>query len=113
MATMTQSDTLAQKVYAVRAKRHPGLQTWDKLPEHARDHWRDLTTTVRTVVIEEIAPTMRRLIMVAKVLRQNSEACAVQHYGIDIAIDGLPGWLADCGKDIAAADAALTNGGAL
>jgi len=48
---------------------------------------------------EEIA----RLITTAKLLLQNAEGCAVNHYGFDFDAMGYPGWLADCRKDIEAA----------
>lgn len=31
----------------------------------------------------------------AALLQQNSEGCAFNHYGNDIELNGLPGWLAD------------------
>lgn len=107
MATMTQSDALAQKVYAVRAKRHPGLQTWDKLPEHARDHWRDVTATVWTVVIEEIAPA---LLASVKHLSAVSDSIYVRMSDGEFALMRKAWDAVDAA--VAAADAALTNGGA-
>lgn len=36
----------------------------------------------------------------AALLQQNAEGCAVNHYGSDIELNGLPGWLADTQKSI-------------
>lgn len=33
-------------------------------------------------------------------LYANSEGCAVNHYGNDARLFGLPGWLADCKRDL-------------
>ena len=46
----------------------------------------------------------------AALLQQNAEGCAVNHYGEDFAIHGLPGWLADTQASISRA-AALSYGG--
>lgn len=43
----------------------------------------------------------------ANLLYANAVGCAANHYGEDIHEHGLPGWLADCAKDIQAARAAL------
>jgi hypothetical protein len=47
---------------------------------------------------------MERLRLSARLLLQNGEACAVNHYGSDHELFGMPGWLADCEKDIKAAE---------
>lgn len=44
----------------------------------------------------------------AALLQQNAEGCAVNHYGADFAVHGMPGWLADTAASIARATAALT-----
>lgn len=56
----------------------------------------------------------RDLLNTAKLLYANSEGCAVNHYGDDFSLYGLPGWLADAKasidraqKAIAAAEEAL------
>lgn len=43
----------------------------------------------------------------AFMLLQNSEGCATNHYGHDHVIYGMPGWLADCRRDLEAADTIL------
>lgn len=53
---------------------------------------------------------LSRLLTTAKLLYANAEGCAVNHYGEDFSIHGLPGWLADCQADIEHARA-LTTGG--
>lgn len=50
---------------------------------------------------------LRKLLMAAKILLQNSEGCATNHYGNDIELHGLPGWLSDCKKDIEAGAIAI------
>lgn len=63
--------------------------------------------------IKEAQPTadrreiVARLLTTAKLLLQNAVGCATNHYGHDHELSGLPGWLADCERDIRAADAAL------
>lgn len=51
---------------------------------------------------------MKKLLISAKLLQQNSEGCAANHYGNDCRDFGMPGWLADTKKDIEAAEAALS-----
>lgn len=53
--------------------------------------------------------TLGRLLVSAKMLYANAEGCAINHYGEDFALHGLPGWLADCRSDISAAEAALAS----
>ncbi|MFG1462328.1 hypothetical protein V5F77_05455 [Xanthobacter sp. DSM 24535] len=51
-----------------------------------------------------------RLITSAKILLQNAEGCAVNHYGEDYSTHGEPGWIADCRADIVrAADVMLAS----
>jgi hypothetical protein len=52
--------------------------------------------------------TLRKLLISAKLLQQNSEGCAANHYGSDCETFGLPGWLADTKKDIEAAEVLLS-----
>jgi len=56
---------------------------------------------------DEIVEALRKLCLTARILLQNAEGCAVNHHGIDHEIHGMPGWLADCAKDIERAEAAL------
>jgi hypothetical protein len=55
----------------------------------------------------------QRLLTTAKLLLQNAIGCATNHYGHDCELNGLPGWLTDCQRDIEKADAilAITSGG--
>ncbi|RJO66941.1 MAG: hypothetical protein C4523_10630 [Myxococcales bacterium] len=50
-----------------------------------------------------------RLRLAARVLLQNSEGCALEHYGHDYGLLGMPGWLADCERDIKQAEAVLSH----
>ncbi len=64
--------------------------------------------------VAELEAGIARLSRAARMLQQNSEGCAINHYGDDFALFGKPGWLADTEADIAAVDALLnqdkTNG---
>lgn len=48
-----------------------------------------------------------KLLLAAKLLYQNAEGCAVNHHEVDFKAFGLPGWLADCKRDIENAEASL------
>lgn len=50
----------------------------------------------------------RRLLLAAKILYQHSEACVTNHRDRNIKVFGLPGWLADCKKDIESAQESLS-----
>lgn len=52
---------------------------------------------------------LERLVPASKLLAANAEGCAINHYGEDYAIHGLPGWLADCLADIDAARTTLRS----
>lgn len=43
---------------------------------------------------------LEKLIRAATLLQQNSVACAKLHHGLDIKLNGLPGWLRDTEKAI-------------
>lgn len=57
--------------------------------------------------IAELEEALRSLRLAARVLHQNAEGCAVNHYGEDFRLHGEPGWLADCRKTIEAAETVL------
>lgn len=59
-------------------------------------------------ITDEAVEAMRRLVLSAKVLLQNAEGCAANHYGDDFALYGEPGWIADCRRDIESAERALS-----
>ena len=44
-----------------------------------------------------------KLLVSAKMLQQNAESCAANHYGDDFNLHGMPGWLFDTAADIQAA----------
>lgn len=48
---------------------------------------------------------VERLLVAAKLLYANSVGCAQNHYGEDFGLHGMPGWLADCLRDIEAVEA--------
>ena len=55
-----------------------------------------------------LVEALRQLLVTAKLLYANAEGCAVNHYGNDHELHGLPGWLADSLNSIAEAENALT-----
>jgi hypothetical protein len=59
--------------------------------------------------ITQLEDALRSLRMTARVLLQNSEGCAVNHYGEDYYLHVEPGWLKDCRKSIEAAESELRN----
>jgi hypothetical protein len=59
--------------------------------------------------IAELEAALRSVRLTSRVLLQNAEGCAVNHYGVDYSLHGEPGWLADCRKSIEAAEVALRN----
>ena len=74
----------------------------------------DAVEYVRATLIRSQAEELERLrralgavTKTANLLYANAVGCATNHYGDDIHEHGLPGWLADCAKDIQAARAAL------
>jgi hypothetical protein len=68
----------------------------------AGDHPSDPTAERREIVA--------RLLTTAKLLLQNAVGCATNHYAHDCELNGLPGWLRDCERDIEAVAAALDGG---
>lgn len=61
--------------------------------------------------VKRMEGELRQLLKTAKLLKQNAEGCAVNHYAGDFAIQGLPGWIGDCANSISRADAALAEEG--
>ena len=57
--------------------------------------------------LERLRRALGAVTKTANLLYANAVGCATNHYGDDIHEHGLPGWLADCAKDIQAARAAL------
>lgn len=57
--------------------------------------------------IAELEAALRSLRHTARVLLQNAEGCAVNHYGEDFSLHGEPGWLRDCRSTIEAAEAVI------
>ena len=62
--------------------------------------------TTDTDTLREAAETLRKE---AFLLLQNSEGCALNHYGNDHELFGMPGWLADSRQRIEGAAAALAT----
>lgn len=52
---------------------------------------------------------LAELRLTARLLLQNAEGCAVNHYGSDFELHGPPGWLADAENVIVKAEAALAS----
>ena len=59
--------------------------------------------------IDQLETSLSGLRLTARVLLQNAEGCAVNHYGEDFYLHGEPGWLKDCRRSIEKADADLIN----
>ena len=57
---------------------------------------------------EQLRDALERLRKEAVLLLQNSEGCAVNHYGEDFALYGMPGWLIDARIAVEASGKALT-----
>lgn len=60
-------------------------------------------------MVEEMVEGLERLRKSAAMLQQNSEGCAVNHYGEDFGLFGMPSWLADTATDIEAARALISR----
>lgn len=48
----------------------------------------------------KLREALEKLIFTSRVLLQNAEGCAANHYGNDMETHGPPGWLADCANVI-------------
>ena len=59
--------------------------------------------------IDALEHTLTNLRLTARVLLQNAEGCAVNHYGEDYHLHGEPGWLRDCRSSIEAAEKTLAG----
>jgi hypothetical protein len=59
--------------------------------------------------LEHLEAALAGLRLTARVLLQNAEGCAVNHYGEDFYLHGEPGWLRDCRLSIEEAEADLIN----
>ena len=72
----------------------------------------DMGFVVRAVnAHDDLVKALQALILSAKILAQNAEGCAVNHYGEDFQLHGLPGWLIDCRQSIIDASSALEKAG--
>lgn len=58
---------------------------------------------------DEVKSALRELRFTARLLLQNAEGCAVNHYGEDFYLHGEPGWLRDCRLTIEKAEAILAK----
>jgi hypothetical protein len=65
----------------------------------------------KDAVIAELVGALRNIIQSAKLLQQNSEGCAVNHFAHDFNEQGFPSWLADTQAHIVEAEAALAKQG--
>jgi hypothetical protein len=57
---------------------------------------------------DALLAALTELRLTARLLLQNAEGCAVNHYGEDFQLFGPPGWITDCEAAIVEAEAALT-----
>ena len=58
--------------------------------------------------VEELTKALEKSLKIGRLLLQNSIGCAVNHYGSDREIHGLPGWLADTEKHLVECASALS-----
>lgn len=58
---------------------------------------------------DDLVTALGKLLLTAKLLQQNSIGCAELHHGLDTHLNGLPGWLEDSNKDIAATQDLLNS----
>lgn len=59
--------------------------------------------------VEELVGALRDLRTNAALLQQNAEGCATNHYPVDFAEQGFPGWLTDTRSSIERAAATLAK----
>lgn len=89
------------------------LANWlDSLDYHHNDrvkNYQEAAALIRAQAeeLERLRRALGAVTKTANLLYANAVGCATNHYGDDIHEHGLPGWLADCAKDIQAARAAL------
>jgi hypothetical protein len=80
-------------------------QTWVHYTAHnAIVEAKDATIARLEAERMRLRTKLSRLITSAVMLQRNAEGCAVNHYGEDFSIHGMPGWLADTQRDILAAE---------
>lgn len=110
---------LSDGVYTLSHKALMGDIEADALAEAKAAAQADYETRIRAALEPQDAPAMAEELVAlraaledlrksAALLQQNAEGCAVNHYGADFAVHGMPGWLADTAASIARATAALT-----
>lgn len=64
--------------------------------------------TVKAGLDAKALAVLTKLVSTATLLHQNSVGCAINHYGSDFELHGLPGWLADAENDIVAGKQAIS-----
>ena len=101
---MTEAERLAERLEteATAWERHGNQSEW-------RETLRSAAALIRSQAeeLERLRRALGAVTKTANLLYANAVGCATNHYGDDIHEHGLPGWLADCAKDIQAARAAL------
>jgi hypothetical protein len=58
---------------------------------------------------EGLRTALTKLRLTARLLLQNAEGCAINHYGEDFQLFGPPGWIVDCEAVIVEAEAAIPS----
>ncbi len=101
---MTEAERLATRVRAWAMD----LDEGDRITGASQD-MREAAALLRSQAeeLERLRGALGAVTKTANLLYANAVGCATNHYGDDIHEHGLPGWLADCAKDIQAARAAL------
>lgn len=101
-----------------------GNLQFDDLAEHHKQSWLMAADSILALLSDQPLPSVATghpeqgaLLPALEVLRrecslllQNAEGCAVNHYGGDHELFGMPGWLADARTNIEAALCALSDG---
>ena len=80
-----------------------GCQTPETFEEVAISAWNRRTPPAA------VPDAWSKLLLAAKILYHNAEVCVANHHGRDFKAFGLPGWLADCKRDIENAEASLAG----
>lgn len=86
---------------------HPGKEALEKWPTLLANgiipHPSERECHDILAYVAELEGALDALITDAKLLHQNAEGCAVNHYGEDYYLHGRPGWLSDTEATIAKA----------
>lgn len=88
-----------------------GLPQDQELDQVAFEMWFSTNASTRASddTIKALTEALEKLLVATKMLQRSAEGCAVNHYGEDFSLHGMPGWLADTYRDIEAARETLAS----